>query len=201
MTLPSNTLERLSAESRAEDSTKIFGFWVYLMTDLVLFAGLFAMFVVLRGNIFGGPTGAEIYNMPYVLFETILLLVSSFTAGLSLFAAHFGSKRAVLALLAVTFFLGLAFIALELSEFARLIAVGHGPDTSGFLSAYFTLVGTHGLHIVVGLVWMLSLMIVIFNRGLTRFTMRKLLLWSLFWHFLDLIWIFIFTIVYLMGIV
>ena len=196
-----NTSERLTHNAQVEDSTKVFGLWAYLMTDLVLFASLFVVFAVLRGNTFGGPSGAQIYDMPYVFVETIILLLSSFTAGLSLFAARSGSRRGVIALLLVTFVLGATFVGMEYAEFARLIAMGDGPQLSGFLSAYFTLVGTHGLHIVVGLLWMLVLAVSIFTQGLTRSTMRKLLLWSLFWHFLDLVWIFIFTIVYLLGIV
>ncbi len=189
----------LPAENRAADSTTLFGFWMYLMTDFVLFASLFAVYAVLRGNNFGGPVGSQIFDLPYVLVETLLLLTSSFTCGLSLLAAHYGKKRYVLLALGVTALLGASFVAMEASEFSRLIAAGNGPQLSGFLSSYFTLVGTHGLHVTVGLLWMIVLGYSIVLRGLTRPNMRKLLLLTLFWHFLDIIWIFIFTIVYLMG--
>jgi cytochrome o ubiquinol oxidase subunit 3 len=189
----------LSVEERNRDSTVVFGFWMYLMTDFVLFASLFAVYAVLRGNSFGGPSGAQIFDLPYVLIETILLLTSSFTCGLALIAARAGSRRLVLLGLSATALLGASFVAMEVSEFARLIAAGNGPQLSGFLSSYFTLVGTHGLHVTIGLFWMLALMIAITRHGLTRPNMRKLMLLSLFWHFLDIVWIFILTIVYLMS--
>ena len=182
-----------------KDSNTLFGFWVYLMTDFVLFASLFAVYAVLRTNTFGGPSGAEIFNGPFVLVETFILLTSSFTAGLSLLAARDGKKGRVLFWLAVSALLGLSFVSLEFSEFAKLIAAGNGPQLSGFLSSYFTLVGTHGIHIIVGLLWVIALSIAIVRNGLTRANMRKLILWSTFWHFLDLVWIFIFTIVYLLS--
>ncbi len=193
--------ESLSTEARAEDSTTLFGFWMYLMTDFVLFASLFAIFAVLRGNTFGGPTMSGIFDGPYLLTETVLLLASSFTCGLTLLAARAGNRRDVLVGLFVTALLGAFFVMMEFSEFSWLIATGSGPQRSGFLSAYFTLVGTHGLHVVAGLLWIIALMFAIVRRGLTRANMRKLALLSLFWHFLDIVWIFIFTIVYLLGIV
>jgi cytochrome o ubiquinol oxidase subunit 3 len=156
------------------------------------------VYAVLRGNTFGGPSGSQLFNLPYVLVETVMLLTSSFTIGLALLAARAGKLRLVLLSLAATALLGLGFVSMEFSEFARLIAAGNGPQLSGFLSSYFTLVGTHGLHIVIGLAWIVTLMIALARRGLTRPNMRKLMLLSLFWHFLDIIWIFIFTIVYLM---
>ena len=188
-------------EELAADSKSIFGFFTYLMTDLVLFAALFATYAVLHSGVFGGPTSEEIFNAPFALLETVILLASSFSCGMSLLAARRGSSRGVLASLAITFVLGAIFVVLELSEFARLAASGAGPGVSAFLSSYFTLVGTHGLHIIIGLVWMAALGISIYARGLTRGNMRKLALLSLFWHFLDIIWIFIFTIVYLSGII
>ncbi len=194
-----------------KNSTTTFGFWAYLMTDLVLFASLFATYAVLHANTFGGPTGKDIFSANFVLLETLILLTSSFTMGLSMLAAHNykaeqGSsqkkaKARVLGGMFVTALLGIAFVSLEFSEFARLVVSGSGPQTSAFLSSYFTLVGTHGLHIVVGLIWMIVLMIAIMKSGLTESNSRKLLLLSTFWHFLDLVWIFIFTIVYLLGII
>jgi cytochrome o ubiquinol oxidase subunit 3 len=192
--------ENLSIEARDADSTVVFGFWMYLMTDFVLFAALFAVYAVLRGNTFGGPSGAQLFDLPYVLVETILLLTSSFVCGLALLAARAGSVRLVLLGLGTTALLGAGFVVMEASEFTRLIAGGNTPDLSAFLSSYFTLVGTHGLHVSAGLAWIIALMAVIARRGLTRANMRKLMLFSLFWHFLDIIWIFIFTIVYLMSV-
>jgi cytochrome o ubiquinol oxidase subunit 3 len=188
-------------EEIIQDSTVAFGFWMYLMTDFILFAGLFAVYLVLRGNVFGGPSGADIFDLPFVLIETVVLLTSSFTCGLSLLAARADKKWGVVVWLVVSAALGAVFLTLELSEFSRLVAEGNSWQTSGFLSSYFTLVGTHGVHIAVGLLWAAALIIAIARRGLTRSNMRKLVLWSLFWHFLDIIWIFIFTIVYLTGVV
>ncbi len=191
---------KMSPEARAEDYTSYFGFFLYLMTDLVLFASLFSVFAVLRANTFGGPSGADIFNGPFALAETFILLTSSFTCGLALLAAKKGSRRGTLYWLMATFLLGALFVGLELSEFARLAAAGDSWQRSGFLSSYFTLVGTHGLHVILGLLWMLALMGALFLRGLTRSNLRKLLLFATFWHFLELVWIFIFVIVYLMGI-
>lgn len=183
-----------------EDSTVVFGFWVYLMTDCVLFACLFATFAVLRANTFGGVSGHDIFQLPKVLQETLLLLTSSFTCGLAVLAGHKGKKNQVLSWLAATFLLGAGFLSIELSEFHHLILDGHGPSGSGFLSSFFTLVGTHGAHISVGLLWILVMMALIWKRGLSGTTPRRLMTFSLFWHFLDIVWIFIFTIVYLMGV-
>jgi cytochrome o ubiquinol oxidase subunit 3 len=190
---------KLTSEERANDSTVAFGFWVYLMTDFVLFAGLFAVYAVLRANTFGNVSGHDIFSGPFVLLETVILLSSSFTIGLSLLAARKNEKWQTLSLLFITACLGVSFVVLEVTEFARLIATGHGPQQSGFLSAYFTLVGTHGLHVSLGLLWLIVLIVALARKGLTRGNMRKLLLFSLFWHFLDIIWIFIFTLVYLFG--
>jgi cytochrome o ubiquinol oxidase subunit 3 len=188
-----------TAEQQRTDRT-VFGFWVYLMTDCVLFASLFATFAVLRNNTLGGPSGQDIFDMPYVLVETLLLLTSSFICGLALLAAKQGKKTQALALLAATSVLGLSFLVMELAEFAHLASAGHGWQHSAFLSAFFTLVGTHGLHITAGLIWMFVLMLQILRRGLPTPTLRRLTMMSMFWHFLDVIWIFIFTIVYLMGV-
>ena len=181
------------------DSKSLFGFWVYLMTDCVLFACLFAAFAVLRGNTFGGPSGHELFSLPFVLTETLILLTSSFTCGLAMLAAHAGQKRRVLAWFGITFLLGLAFLGLELSEFSKLAHEGNSWARSGFLSAFFTLVGTHGAHITSGLIWMAVLVPNAVKRGLERNSLRRLTMLSLFWHFLDVIWILIFSIVYLMG--
>ncbi|HSX02165.1 MAG TPA: cytochrome o ubiquinol oxidase subunit III [Candidatus Saccharimonadia bacterium] len=175
------------------------GFWVYLMTDCILFGSLFATYAVLHGNTFGGPGAAELFSLSFVLAETLILLTSSFTAGLATLAARRGDKMQVLLWFGLTFVLGAAFLGLELSEFSKLAHEGNGWQRSGFLSAFFTLVGTHGLHIATGLLWMGALLTRVMRGGLTPTAVKRLTLLSLFWHFLDVIWIFIFTIVYLMG--
>ena len=191
--------EHLPEGERHADVTTMLGFWVYLMTDFVLFASLFAVFIVLRGNVFGGATGAELFSMPAVLAETLILLVSSLTCGFFLLAARAGHARTVLLWMYVTALLGAAFVLVEVAEFRGLIAEGNGPSKSAFLSAFFALVGTHGLHVTAGLLWITGLALSILRRGLTHANMRKLMLLGMFWHFLDIIWIFIFTIVYLIG--
>lgn len=182
-----------------EESKSLFGFWIYLMTDCVLFASLFATYAVLHNNTFGGPGAKELFSLPYVLAETLILLTSSFTVGLAMLAVHRRNKRQALILLGVTFVLGLAFLGLELHEFRNLYMEGNSWRRSGFLSAFFTLVGTHGLHITAGLIWMAVMMHRVYKQGLKPITIRRLTMLSIFWHFLDIIWIFIFTIVYLMG--
>lgn len=194
-------LPPLTPEMRAEDAKTVFGFFTYLMTDFVLFAALFATYAVLRSGTFGGPAPAAVFDARFALLETLILLSSSFMCGLALLAARRERLRDTLLALSATFLLGGAFLALELSEFSRLAARGAGPSRSAFLSSYFTLVGTHGLHIALGLLWMLALGLSLAFRGFTRANLRKLALWSLFWHFLDIVWIFIFTIVYLFGII
>lgn len=178
----------------------LFGFWVYLMTDVVLFASLFATFAVLRNNTFGGPNAEELFSMPFVLAETMILLTSSFTCGIAMLAAHEKQKRQVMFWLGVTFLLGLAFLTLEINEFRHLAAEGNSWRRSGFLSSFFTLVGTHGAHITAGLIWMATMMYRTYSKGLTAVNLKRLTMLSMFWHFLDVIWIFIFTVVYMMGI-
>lgn len=177
----------------------VFGFWVYVMTDCVLFASLFATFAVLRGNTYGGPDGQELFSLPFVLAETLILLTSSFTCGLAMLAVHRGDKTQVLAWFGITFLLGLAFLGLELHEFSNLYHEGNSWQRSGFLSSFFTLVGTHGLHITIGLLWMGVMMYNVIKRGITKASMRRLTMLGIFWHFLDIVWIFIFSIVYLLG--
>ncbi len=176
------------------------GFWLYLMSDLLLFATLFATFVVLGGNYAGGPTGKDLFHLPYTLGETLLLLCSSFIYGLVMLAVHGGRKKWVSIGLAVTFLLGLGFVTMEINEFHGLIAAGHGPDHSAFLSSFFTLVGTHGTHVTFGLIWMAVMMGQVAVKGLTSPVQSRLLRLGMFWHFLDVIWIGIFSIVYLMGV-
>ncbi len=175
------------------------GFWIYLMTDCVLFASLFATFAVLRNNTAGGPSGDELFHLPFILTETMILLTSSFTAGLAMLALRYKQQTRVIFWLVVTFLLGLTFLLMEVYEFAQLIHEGYSWTRSGFLSAYFTLVGTHGLHILIGLLWLSVMIPNILRNGLNYGTTKRLGLFSLFWHFLDIIWIFIFTFVYLMA--
>ncbi|MBW5414953.1 cytochrome o ubiquinol oxidase subunit III [Pseudomonas sp. MAG002Y] len=181
-------------------SMTVFGFWLYLMTDCILFATIFATYAVLSGSFAGGPTGKEIFELPYVLVETFLLLFSSITYGFAMIAAHKEQKSKVLGWLAITFLFGLGFIVMEINEFHHLIAEGFGPQRSAFLSAFFTLVGTHGLHVTSGLIWMAILMIQVSQKGLTATNQTRLMCLSLFWHFLDIVWICVFTVVYLMGV-
>jgi cytochrome o ubiquinol oxidase subunit 3 len=177
-----------------------FGFWIYLMSDLIIFATLFATFVVLGRNYAGGPTGKELFDLPYLLGETLFLLFSSVTYGLVMLAVYGGKKKWVLIGLAVTFLLGLGFVSMEIHEFYGLVAAGHGPDKSAFLSSFFTLVGTHGTHVTFGLIWMAVMMGQVAIKGLTSPVQSRLMRLSMFWHFLDVIWIGIFSIVYLRGV-
>lgn len=190
--------------NRAEEEVAIYhrktlGFWIYLMTDCILFATLFATFAVLRGATAGGPTGAELFDLPFVLVETMLLLTSSFTIGLAVLGAERGYKKQALVWLSLTFLLGVAFLGMELYEFNHLVAEGADWGRSAFLSSFFVLVATHGIHIAVGLLWLVVVMIRLWKRDFKETDKRRLGLLGLFWHFLDIIWIFIFTIVYLMG--
>ncbi len=184
---------------KESSATALFGFWVYVMTDCVLFATLFATYGVLRNATAGAATSQEVISLPFVLAETMILLVSSLTCGIAMLAAHQGKKRAVISWFSITFLLGLVFLGMELSEFRGLLHEGASWQASAYLSAYFTLVGTHGLHILFGLLWIAVLLHQVWRRGLAVQTVGRLALLSLFWHFLDIIWIFIFTMVYLMG--
>lgn len=176
------------------------GFWLYLMTDCILFASLFATFVVLRDATAGGPSGREIFELPLALTETVILLLSSFTCGIMLLGLKAKNTRQIIGAMVVTYALGVMFLAIEISEFAKFAGEGYDWQRSAFLSAFFTLVGTHGLHIMVGLIWLVVLLAVLVKKGLTAKLTRQITLFGLFWHFLDLVWIFIFTVVYLMGV-
>lgn len=187
------------ANDAAVVERKSIGFWIYLMTDVLLFASLFATFAVLRTSTYGGPSGAAIFDLPFVLVETLALLTSSFSVGLAVLAAQRGYKKQTMIWLGITFLLGILFLVLELTEFSHLAAEGYNWQRSAFLSAFFTLVGTHGLHITVGLLWMLVMMIRLWRFNLKKSDLNRLALLGLFWHFLDVIWIFIFSVVYLIG--
>ncbi|MDB5551585.1 MAG: cyoC [Rhizobium sp.] len=182
-----------------DGSKTVFGFWIYLMSDCLIFASLFATFGVLVENVAGGPGGRELFDLPYVAAETLLLLVSSFTFGVAALAMQAGNRNKVIGWLAVTFVLGAGFIGMEIQEFAHLIQEGAGPSRSAFLSAYFTLVGTHGLHVTAGLVWLAVTIHQTLLFGLDGVVRRRIACLSLFWHFLDLVWICVFTFVYLRG--
>lgn len=180
-------------------SKTVFGFWMYVMTDCVLFATLFATFVILEKGTFGGPSGKDLFSMPFALTETFLLLISSFTCGLAMMAAYKGAKRATLLWFGVTFLLGLGFVGMEVSEFSDFVREGNSWERSAFLSSFFTLVGTHGLHISIGLIWMFVMMVQVGVRGIKLVNLKRLACLGIFWHFLDVVWIFIFTVVYLLG--
>ena len=179
----------------------IFGFWVYIMTDCVLFGILFATYAVLHNSTFGGPTAQQLFNPNLVLAETFALLISSFTCGLAGIASVKEKKGEVMIYLAITFLLGFIFVFFEITEFRGLIREGYGPSTSAFLSSFFTLVGTHGIHVSVGLLWLLIMIGQIATRGVNAVIHRRLMCFRLFWHFLDVVWVFIFTIVYMMGVI
>ena len=169
------------------------------MTDCILFATLFATFAVLRTATAGGPAGSDIFDLDFVLIETMILLTSSFTVGLGVLAAGHGLKKQAITWLSITFLLGASFLTMELWEFSHLVNEGHGWQVSAFLSAFFTLVATHGLHIAVGLIWMLVVIFRLLQRNFKETDVRRLSILGLFWHFLDVIWIFIFSFVYLIG--
>lgn len=175
-----------------EDDTKIFGFWVYLMTDLIIFAVLFAAYVVLRE-----PT--DLFQLPLALAETLILLTSSFTCALALLSVHRLQKNWTIFWFTVTFALGAAFLVLEFNEFHKFVQEGASWQTSAFLSSFFALVGTHGLHISIGLLWMVVALFQIGSRGLIPSNISRLMRLAFFWHFLDIVWVFIFTVVYGMG--
>ncbi len=189
-----------SAAAHDTGSIRLFGFWVYLMSDCVLFASLFVAYAVLHGSTAAGPTGRDLFSLPGVLAETLCLLTSSFTFGLASAALGRHRRGEVLSWLALTFVLGAAFIGLEASEFRRLILAGNGPQRSAFLSAFFTLVGTHGLHVSCGLLWMAVLAVQAVRKGLVGPVGVRLMSLGLFWHFLDIIWICLFSFVYLLGV-
>ncbi|MHC6227284.1 cytochrome o ubiquinol oxidase subunit III [Pseudomonas sp. X10] len=178
----------------------VLGFWLYLMTDCILFASLFATYAVLSGSFAGGPSGHDIFQLDFVAVETAFLLLSSITFGFAMLKMFAGNKAGVLGWLAVTFLFGAGFIAMEIYEFHHLIVEGYGPQRSGFLSAFFALVGTHGLHVTAGLIWMAIMMYQINKHGITPTAKTRMSCLSLFWHFLDVVWICVFTVVYLLGV-
>lgn len=177
----------------------LLGFWLYLMSDCLIFAVLFAVYAVLGRSYAAGPSGADLFDLPVVAANTALLLFSSITYGFAMIAMQAGRKTQVLVWLGITGLFGLGFLTLELQEFAHLIHEGAGPQRSAFLSSFFTLVGTHGLHVTFGCLWLVTLMVQVGRGGLSVANKRRLTCLSMFWHFLDVVWIGVFTFVYLMG--
>jgi cytochrome o ubiquinol oxidase subunit III len=176
------------------------GFWIYLMSDCLIFAMLFACYGVFGRSYAGGPTPKELFELPLVAVNTSMLLLSSITYGFAVIAMQEERKGATLAWLAITALFGMSFVGIELSEFAKLISEGATPERSAFLSSFFTLVSTHGLHVSFGIIWLITLMVQVGRFGLTAANQRRLMCLSLFWHFLDVIWIGVFTFVYLLGV-
>ena len=204
MTTDSSTFSVVSSGEFEHPDTienQAFGFWLYIMSDLVLFATIFATYAVLGHNYAGGPTGKDLFHLPYTFGETMLLLFSSATYGMSMLAIHKNRKDLVLTWLFVTFLFGIGFLSMEINEFHHMILDGNGPERSGFLSAFFTLVGTHGSHVVFGLIWMAVMMGQTIAKGLSAPVQSRLIRLSIFWHFLDIVWVGVFTIVYLMGVI
>ena len=197
----------LHADTRVPDphqdtySKTVLGFWIYLMSDCILFATLFATYAVLHRQTFGGPSGQELFSLPTAFIETMLLLFSSVACGLGMLSSLKNRRNELIGWLIAAFLLGASFVAIELHEFATLFHEGNSWTRSAFLSSFFTLVGTHGLHVSTGLFWMSVLIAQLLFVGITTNTFRRLVVFSLFWHFLDLVWIFIFTFVYLMGVI
>lgn len=187
------------AQEQQVAARTVFGFWVYILTDCLLFGTLFAIYAVLHNQTNGAVNARDLFSLPHALAETIILLTSSFTCALANLAGQKGNKNHVLAYFALTFLLGVSFLTLELSEFSQFVQQGNSWRQSAFLSSFFTLVGTHGLHITIGLLWMVILLIPVARKGLTPVSQKRLKCLRLFWHFLDVVWIFIFTVVYLMG--
>lgn len=190
----------LPLEYSTEDNrNRVFGFWVFLGAEIVLFSTLFTVYFVLWNRPGDGPTAAELYQIKPVLLETFLLLTSSFTIGLAIHAMRLKLKKATMVFFGITLLLGLGFLSVEIYEFVTYVHEGATLQTSGFLSSLFVLLGTHGAHVTMGLLWGISLMIQLARKGFTPVTANKAFIFSLYWHFLDVVWIFIFSFVYLKG--
>jgi len=189
----------LDEHEHPEGGNTMLGFWIYLMSDCLIFAILFACFAVLGGNYAAGPSPRDLFDLPLVAVNTAMLLFSSITYGFAMLAMQAGRSGLTRLWLAVTVVFGLAFLSIELHEFAGMIEIGATPQRSAFLSAFFTLVGTHGLHVTFGVIWIVTMIVQVGRRGLIAANQRRLMCLSLFWHFLDIIWIGVFTFVYLMG--
>lgn len=185
--------------STKQNSLNIFGFWVFIAAEIMLFATLFTSYFTLEHRIGNGPSGAEIFEITPVLIETLVLLTSSFTIGLGIHAMRLGNKKAMLGFFITTLVLGLGFLSVEIYEFVHYVHIGAGLQTSAFTAMLLTTLGTHGLHVTFGLFWGLAIIIQVAKRGLTPETANKSFIFSLYWHFLDVVWIFIFSFIYLKG--
>jgi cytochrome o ubiquinol oxidase subunit 3 len=188
-----------TTEQHPENGT-LLGFWMYLMSDCLIFACLFAVYAVVGRSYAAGPSGADLFDLPLVALNTSMLLLSSITYGFSMLEMQRNRLKPTMAWLVVTGLLGAVFIGLEMYEFTHLIHEGAGPQRSAFLSAFFTLVGTHGLHVTFGIIWLVTLLFQLGKHGLIPENRRRLMCLSMFWHFLDVVWIGVFTFVYLMGV-
>ncbi len=203
LTRPDGSPVFLDTEGRHHpENGTLLGFWIYLLSDLMIFGSLFATFGVFSGSYAAGPSGRDLFfpNLHLIAINTAILLVSSITYGFAMLAMFKRNTRATIGWLLVTGALGLAFLSIEIYEFHHLIHLGAGPQRSAFLSAFFTLVGTHGLHVLFGIVWLAVLCVQVRKWGLNRTTTRRIACLSMFWHFLDVVWIGVFTFVYLMGV-
>jgi len=182
-------------------SKTLLGFWIYLLTDFVVFATLFATYMVLHNNTFGGPSAKELFDLPFTLAQTLILLTSSFTIGVASTFVHKNHKGGTFFFFGITFLLGLFFTWMQWAEFSQLVTAGDSWQKSAFLSAFFTLVGTHWIHMILGLLWILVFILPVFRYGLTPVHVRRLTCLKMFWQFLNVVWVFIFTVVYLLGVV
>ena len=187
-------------EHADSEEIRIFGFWIYLMSDLILFSVLFATYAILGSNYAGGPTPKDLFSIPYLFIETMFLLVSNTCCSSAIRASETSGKIRVLSWLVLTFLLGLGFISMEVNEFYNLIMENNGPSRSGFLSSFFALVGTHGFHVTIGLIWIGVMSGQVMAKGLTMHVRSRLMRLGMFWHFLDIVWVGVFSLVYLMGV-
>jgi cytochrome o ubiquinol oxidase subunit 3 len=177
-----------------------YGFWIFLISDIILFAAFFATYAVLTDSTAGGPAGRDLFDIRNVAIETVCLLASSFSCGLASIGARFRHARLYYVAMAITFALGAAFLTLEVREFSHLVADGNGPGRSAFLSAFFALIGCHGLHVTAGMLWLGTMVAQVWAKGFRADILRRLLCFSLFWHTLDIIWVALFSLVYLVGV-
>ena len=198
---PTADFWQTEAHDHPDGTSTSLGFWIYLMSDCLMFAVLFATYGVLGGNLAAGPGPKDVFDLNTVALNTTMLLLSSITFGFAMLSAYAGQKSRTLIWLAVTLAFGLAFLTIELTEFRHMIAEGATPQRSAFLSSFFTLVGTHGLHVTFGSIWLVTLAVQLTTKGLTPSILRRLLCLSMFWHFLDVIWIGVFTFVYLVRMI
>jgi cytochrome o ubiquinol oxidase subunit III len=180
-------------------SKTLFGFWVFLMTDFVLFGALFATYAVLRNSTFGGPSGHDLFNLHYTLIQSIILLIGSYTSGMAGACAHRRKKGWTIVMLLLTFILGAAFFCMLMHEICLFMQANHRWEQSAFLSMFYTIVATHGLHILFGLLWILVMLIPLGQNGITPINLRRVSCLRMFWQFLNIIWVFVFTLVYLLG--